>query len=83
MNEEQYKKWRHDAIDSLHVKYSLRECVQIVRWFDDIDTRKEINLVGEGVVESLLNIFGKHFNLYDSLMIRAWVYAPYILKEKN
>jgi hypothetical protein len=83
MNENEFSEWKSAALIALCSKYSFEESIKVVDWFDTIDTRKEINLVGEETVYSLLCVFRKNFDLYNSLMIRLWVYAPYILKEQE
>lgn len=86
MNEAEYRQWEMDARSSLSGKYSEEEIGTIIRWFKNIKGRHELDLAGSSIFDSMLNINNtmncdETWSLYNSLMCRLWVYAPYILKE--
>ena len=84
MNEQEFDKWLEDATKALSVKYSAEDSTTIAEWFRSSDTKDEWNLIGDDALRSFSRLWDrKHFNLYDSLMIRAWFYAPYILALKK
>jgi hypothetical protein len=81
MNKQEYLKWQIDATFALAGIYTKAEIVKIMLWFDNIRGRHERDLVGDASVDAFLtfHIGDKHWNLYNSLMSRLFVYAPYIL----
>ena len=83
MNEKEWNKWVHDANIALGLLYSTEDTAIIIDWFSRIKTRKEIDLVGEEVVEaaSVFICAKDNFNVYNSLMARLFIYAPLILKD--
>lgn len=85
MNEKEYFKWRLDAAFSLAGIYSREEIVKILAWFDNIKGSSERELVGEEALEGFTKFHtnGKHWNLYNSLMSRLFVYAPFILELED
>ena len=85
MDQEEYKKWENDAKHCLSVKYNQEEIGRILEWFRSIKASDERDLIGSDRVESFSQFYGynKNWNLYDSLMARLWVYAPYILELKD
>lgn len=84
MNQVEYDKFAVDARNALSGKYSPEQIDVILDWFQTIDTRGEINLIGIDRFDSMLIfIVNKPFNLYDSLMARLFIYAPLILKKET
>ena len=84
MNQVEYDKFEVDARNALSGKYSPEQIHVILDWFQTIDTRGEINLIGIDRFDSMLIfIVNKPFNLYDSLMARLFIYAPLILKKET
>jgi hypothetical protein len=83
MNLEELKVWEQDARRALSGRYSAEEIEIIMEWFAYIKGQEERELVGNEAVEGMLvfvNAKGRH-DLYNSLMARAFVYAPHILEE--
>ena len=88
MNAKEYIEWRLDVYHCLGCKYSSKEITIIVEWFDLIKGKKEAALIGPDRLEAYRMFNGDpdtnpHYNLYDSMMIRVWAYAPAILKAHN
>ena len=85
MNEHEYLKWKLDATIALLAIYSKEDTVKILNWFDNIKGSAERDLVGETCVNAfqIFHTNGKHWNLYNSLMSRLFVYAPYIIASEN
>ena len=88
MNKQEYQQWVWDVQTSLSVRYTRKEISIILDWFDRIKASKEFDLITCPRVEAYEVFHGDpdtnpHYNLYDSLMIRVWAYAPAILKEHN
>lgn len=84
MDKEAWEKWWVDAYKALRAKYDEKQSTKIVDWFYTIKASKEIALVGEEKMNALRVLYeGPHFDLYHSLMYRMWVYAPYIIAEKD
>jgi hypothetical protein len=85
MNKEQYTKWRQDAASALQGVYSMQETEIILDWFDHIKGARECELVGPDVMGCLMTIAENdvNFDLHHNLMMRLWLYAPYILEEAN
>ena len=86
MNKKEYIEWKLDVFHCLGCKYSTKEITIIVEWFDRIKASKEFDLITCPRVEAYEVFHGDletnpHYNLYDSMMIRVWAYAPAILKE--
>jgi hypothetical protein len=88
MDRTQYYRWALDAYSCLEAtcKYSEEEMFKIINWFDGIDGSKERELIGDSAVDAhseVMKALTKRvgFNLYDSLMIRLFTYAPLILKQ--
>lgn len=97
MDEEQYNAWRENAtLMLLNTKsYNILEIDYIIKWFDTISTRKEIDLLGEDDAYPLFDVVN-NLNTYNlncaelvahSMYARLFMYAPYIkeeyLKENN
>jgi hypothetical protein len=83
MNTQEYEVWVRDARNALSGRYSEVEVNVIMDWFRRIKGQDERDLIGNAEVEAML-VFTKPqglFDLYNSLMARAFVYAPLILKE--
>ena len=88
MNEDEYVDWEDDAFNCLSYKYEKKEVYTVLRWFRSIKASKEAALIGSERLEAYRIFHGDpdanpHYNLYDSMMIRVWAYAPAILKEHN
>ena len=86
MNKKEYIEWRLDVYHCLGCKYSSKEISIILEWFDRIKSSEEVALIGSKCLEAYRIFHGDpetnpHYNLYDSLMIRVWAYAPAILKQ--
>ena len=86
MNKEEYIEWKLDVIHCLNCKYLFKEITIILNWFDRIKASEESALIGPERLEAYRIFHGDpdtnpHYNLYDSLMIRVWAYAPAILKQ--
>lgn len=83
MNREQYAQWRADAARALSGRYKPEEIEIVLDWFDGIKGQEERDLIGSDEVDAMLvfvSARGAH-DLYNSLMARVFVYAPFILKE--
>ena len=85
MNELEYKQWRLDAAMCLSCKYSESEVLTILRWFDRIKGAGERDLIGELRLNAFSDFSSAEpsdgkWSLYNSLMSRLWIYAPYILE---
>lgn len=77
-----YKQWRIDAGVALRCRYSNEEAITIITWMDNSLGKWEYALVGRDVMEAIQTIDeSHHYNLYNSLMMRMWLYAPYILND--
>ena len=86
MNEQEWYNWKSDAITSLRLKYSQEETDKIMNFFERIKGKRERLLVGDENVDKLCDLFEDQpfpFNLYTSLMMRLWFYAPYILLQET
>ena len=84
MNEQEYKKWVEDARRALSGRYSEAEIDIIMAWFRRIKGADERDLVGHDAVEAML-VFtgvGDTYDMYNSLMARVFVYAPFILAQE-
>ena len=83
MNHEEYLQWERDAEMALLGRYSPDDIRTILDWFRCIKGSSERALIGDEAVESMLVFTGavEPFDLYNSLMARAFVYAPLILAE--
>ena len=87
MNEIEYAKWRKDAGEAMGRRgYTIGEIVYLLNWFDRIKGSGERDLIGEARLNAF-SVFscakpmdGK-WNLYDSMMARLFIYAPYIVEE--
>ena len=85
MNEQDYIKWRNDAMSALRLRgYTTDEIVALLCWFDNIKGSNEIDLVGLARVNafavfSCAKPMDNKWELYDSMMARLFIYAPYIL----
>ena len=84
MNEAEFEQWLKDAATCLACRYSKDEVETIMWWFRRIKGSDERRLIGKARLEAM-SVFteGPQWSLYDSLMARLWVYAPYILKQKE
>lgn len=83
MNQQEYRAWEGDADVALSGRYTQAERKIILKWFRTIKGADERDLIGHEEVEAMLvfvSARGKH-DLYNSLMARAFVYAPFILEE--
>jgi len=83
MNQEEYRAWESDADVALSGRYVHAERKIILDWFRSIKGADERDLIGHEAVEAMLVFVcaqGKH-DLYNSLMARAFIYAPFILEE--
>lgn len=83
MNEQEYKKWESDARRALSGKYGAGEIETVLDWFRGIRSADERDLIDNEAVDAFL-VFTKAqdpFDLYDSLMARAFIYAPLILRD--
>ncbi len=83
MNHEEYLQWERDAEMALSGRYSPDDIRTILEWFRCIKGADERALIGDEAVDAML-VFtgeGERFDLYNSLMARAFVYAPLILAE--
>lgn len=85
MNQEEYKRWEHDADNALSGRYTQAERATVLAWFRTIKGADERELVGNAEVDAMLVFVGAKgsFDLYNSLMARLFVYAPLILKEAH
>lgn len=85
MNEREYLNWEQDVLHCLSVKYSEEEIWQILYWFQNIRSSGERDLIGQKRIDAFQKFFpyNDKWNLYDSMMVRVWVYAPYILEMKE
>jgi hypothetical protein len=89
MNEQEYAQWRVDAMKAMERRgYTSKEIVAILLWFDYIKGSNERDLIGEDrlnafAVFSAADPMDGKWNLYDSLMARLFIYAPYIVEEFN
>jgi hypothetical protein len=82
MGKEEYEKWMRDALVCLMCKYSEEQARIVLDWFEQIRSRAERDLVGDAFVDAFCdNLPVLHFSVYDSLMARMWIYAPYILEQ--
>jgi hypothetical protein len=82
MNKEEYAQWELDASAALSKRYSYNKIMIILKWFRTIKTSKEIELVGLEKLKDVIRLnSGPHFSLYATLMMRVWVYAPYIIEK--
>lgn len=84
MNLAQYYNWRANALTSLSYVYTIEESYKVLDWFDRIKGEEEYELTGHVTQESLRSIRDQtmNFNLYNDLMMRVWLYAPFIIAEK-
>jgi hypothetical protein len=87
MNEAEYKQWELDAANALSGKYCEEEIGTILYWFSNIRSSNERDLVGNATLTHICEVsdavfIDKNWSLYNSLMWRLWIYAPYILKEE-
>jgi hypothetical protein len=87
MNEEQYKKWSKDACEAMKRRgYTSQEIIILLCWFDCIKGSNERDLIGDARLTAF-GIFScaepmdNKWSLYDSMMARLFIYAPYILEE--
>lgn len=92
MNHEECLKWEEDARAALLRIYSSEETEKILDWFRRIKGSNERDLIGDQAVEAMLVFvsvrgrkdrpfsFGAR-DLYNSLMARLFIYAPFILEE--
>lgn len=83
MNQEEYAKWEQDARRALAGRYASEEIDVLLSWFRSIKGADERDLIGHEAVEAMLVFTDAqgHFDLYNSLMARVFVYAPLILAE--
>lgn len=83
MNAEQYAAWEQDAARALSGRYTPQEVAIIIRWFSFIKGAGERDLVGDEAVEAMLVFVGARgrFDVYNSLMARLFIYAPFIIEE--
>lgn len=83
MNHEEYLQWERDAEMALLGRYSPDDIRIILDWFRSIKGSDERALIGDEAVDAMLVFTSavKPFDLYNSLMARAFVYAPLILAE--
>lgn len=90
MGTEQFASWLKDAKEALMKVYKEDEAEIIIDWFRLMKGRDEVELVGEGRVNAHLQfaygIEGQpkpefFTSVYQSMMSRMWIYAPYILKQ--
>ncbi len=83
MNEKEYLKWQQDARRALSGRYSDDEIDIVLSWFRGIKGQAERDMVGSAEVDAMLVFVsaGKRFDMYNSLMARLFVYAPFILDE--
>lgn len=86
MNPEENKLFIQCATISLRFKYTEEETKIIVDWFKSIKGAGENELIGHERVGSFLKFCcaEKHdgkFSVFDTLMSRIWIYAPYILEQ--
>lgn len=88
MDMEEYKKWLKDAAICLAVKYTSEEAQIIISWFVNIRGSHERELVGSNRVNAFTTFCSHNppdgkFSVYDTMMSRLWIYAPYILDEER
>lgn len=85
MTLEEYLKWRQDAKDALLKIYTEEQADKILYWFDRIKGQDERDMIGNDEVNAFLvfSSAGGKFNLYNSLMSRLFIYAPFILELKD
>lgn len=83
MNAEQFDQWKKDATLVLTAsKYTKEQADIITGWFSRIKGEDERELVGSDFVNTFADNYpAKHFSVYDSMMARLFVYAPYILEQ--
>lgn len=84
MEREEYEKWLKDAMTCLMVKYTKEQAEVVVDWFKRIRGSDERDLIGSERVDHFLACMpDKYWSVYDSMMARLWIYAPYILEEEG
>ena len=85
MNEKEYENWEAHLYHNLYLRYSDVEIYTIKEWFRNIRSTYERDLIGSDRVDAFLKFYelDEDWNMFDALMIRAFVYAPKILREHN
>jgi hypothetical protein len=83
MNQTEYAEWERDAYMALGGKYTIDEIIIILEWFAGIKGQDERDMIGNEAVEAHLVFVtaGGKFDLYNSLMSRLFIYAPFILEQ--
>lgn len=83
--ERQAQDWKRDARRALLGIYTDEAIDTILEWFDYLKGRKERELVGNDVVDALGSVWDSigDFDVYRSMMVRLFLYAPFILKEAS
>lgn len=82
MNEMEFNKWTDDATQALlrTGRYTADEITKILAWFWSMDSRAESDLIGDDALKALSMVLEQNFDMYNSLMVRLFVYSPLILK---
>jgi len=82
MTPAEFEIWKQDAKQALLNKYNEEDTNRILEWFTYFDGADEELLVGRKGTDAMQVFFKrmKPFDLYNSLMARIWLYAPYILE---
>lgn len=89
MNPDEYLKWQEDAYSALIRVYTEADTIKILDWFKYIKGSEERDLVGNRIVDSFDCIYQAWNNgsdsssIYHSMMVRLWVYSPFIVKLKD
>jgi hypothetical protein len=85
MFEKEYYQFIGHLRAAMSNRYQPHEVEKIVDFFNRIKGGREYDLVGEEMMTTITNlrdlkIKSQPFDLYEDMMMRAWIYAPYILK---
>jgi hypothetical protein len=86
MNEHEYNDWRKTMIYLLMKRgYAGFEAEKVMKWWDGIKGKYEVELVGEDNFNKIRAIIDamQPYNSFDSWTIRVLFYAPFILKENT
>lgn len=86
MTAQEFEAFLTDLRHVLTVKFSPEDIEVIVNWMSYMKTSDEKHLIGDKGVSSLQEVFealleSGGFDLYNTLMARAFLYAPMILNE--
>lgn len=87
MDEQEQLKWESDALQALSAKYTPRQAEIVVQWMRGIKTSEENKLIGPRALECWIEFsyklqkYGERADVYSTMMARAFLYAPTILKQ--